>query len=413
MRSIPAVIVSMLTEGIGFRGVLIAAALLVGHASNAAVGLDPAMTKMLADPNVPSDRTKIDWAKLPKVKAERATVFRGKKNEAYSIHSYLCRFGGEFWAVWSSGFVYEDQPGQHVRFATSDDGLHWSKPKAVMPRPEGNIRFITRGLWVRNGELLCLASRDSVGKYFGDDLQLLAYVWNEQAGKWEPKGLVCDDAINNYPPGRLPNGQWMMSRRDCNMKKSMLIGGVESIGGWKTAIVPEPADGHCLTEPCWMTVAGGVLAVVMRDENRSRRIYRAFSTDNGNTWTTPVRTDFPDARSKIFTMKVSRGPYLLINNPNVLNPDPKITYMGLRIPLCVSFSKDGLVYDRMAILRDEVTKPRMPGRNKDPGYMYPHAMEHDGHLYVIYAANKEDIEVLRISLAELRKLGRSNEGETE
>ena len=196
----------------------------------------------------------------------------------------------------------------------------------------------------------------------------------------------------------------MMSRRDHHRKISMLVGGNNSLRDWKHVVVPRPEDGHQLTEPCWTTLPDGQLCILFRDQDSSRRIYRCFSNDHGTTWTTPVRTNYPDAKSKIFVIRLTNGTYALINNPNVLHPDPKVSGRGLRNPLCISLSRDGMTFDRMAALRRQPTSPRISGRAKNPGYQYPHALEHEGHLYVIHAVNKEDIEVLRLPISRLVEL---------
>ena len=75
-----------------------------------------------------------------------------------------------------------------------------------------------------------------------------------------------------------------------------------------------------------------------------------------------------------------------------------------RNPLCLSLSDDGVVFTRMGILRDEPTEPRYEGGAKGAGYHYPHLIEHAGHIYVVYAQNKEDIIVTRIAIDELDSL---------
>ncbi len=72
---------------------------------------------------------------------------------------------------------------------------------------------------------------------------------------------------------------------------------------------------------------------------------------------------------------------------------------GTRIPLSLSLSDDGVVFDRTFTIRDEPTMYRYAG--KDPGYRgyhYPQLLERGGFLYVIHAENMEDIVVKRMAL---------------
>lgn len=120
---------------------------------------------------------------------------------------------------------------------------------------------------------------------------------------------------------------------------------------------------------------------------------RALSADHGRTWSKPVRTNYPDATSKNFPGRLSNGAYFLINNPNPKGRDP----------LAVSFSRDGWTFDRALAIRKNLPPRRFEGRAKGSGTaQYPHAIEHGGSLWVIYATNKEDIEVAEIPVSKLR-----------
>ena len=90
------------------------------------------------------------------------------------------------------------------------------------------------------------------------------------------------------------------------------------------------------------------------------------------------------------------GRYAMASNPST---------DGIRNPLCLSLSDDGVVFTRMAVLRDAPTVYRYAG--KDPGYAgyhYPHLLEHGDHLYVIHAENMEDIVLLRVPIVELNRI---------
>ncbi|MHC4175091.1 MAG: hypothetical protein ACYST5_19435 [Planctomycetota bacterium] len=67
-------------------------------------------------------------------------------------------------------------------------------------------------------------------------------------------------------------------------------------------------------------------------------------------------------------------------------------------------SKDGLNFDRMAVIRFLAPDPRYEGRSKSVGYAYPHSTVVEDNLWVIYSVNKEDIEIAHIPLSKLDKL---------
>jgi pimeloyl-ACP methyl ester carboxylesterase len=323
---------------------------------------------------------------------EAFSIFRAREGVAgFNMHPYVTFFGGKFWAIWSSNRVRDLQAGQYVRYATSGDGVHWSEAGVVTPSEEaGNFRYFARGLWVRDRELWALAARDeAVRPLFGPGLELRGYKW--AGGRWEGPVLIARDAINNFAPERLASGEWMMSRRDHKMRISMLVG---DLGKWRAV----PVGGSGLDEPIWYALPDGVLTAVFRDGNRSRRLFRAFSRDGGRTWTTPVKTDFPDAMAKCNVLRLRSGLYVMASNPNP---------SGVRIPLSLSVSRDGRIFTGQAVLRDAPTVYRYGG--KDPGYAgyhYPQLLEHSGYLYVIHAENMEDIVLLRVPLEAVERLAR-------
>ncbi len=335
----------------------------------------------------------------PRLQAELFTVYRSREGRTgFNMHPYLAWFDNRFWAMWSCNRIRDLQAGQYVRCATSRDGIHWSESSPLMRNEEAaNRRFFARGFWVREGQLIALAARDeAVRPLFGPGLQLLGYRWNGQTKGWDEPILIAPDTINNYPPRRLPSGEWMMARRDHRMKVSMLVGGLASPSEWKCVLMPAPPSGVTLDEPEWWSLPDGTLAAAFRDGAKSRRLYRSLSRDGGASWSVPVQTDFPDATAKFNVLRLGNGWYALASNPNP---------SGKRIPICLSLSSDGLRFLHMAILREEPTIYRYAG--KDPGYAgyhYPHLLEQGGYLYMIHAENMEDIRLLRIPLPEIARL---------
>ena len=142
----------------------------------------------------------------------------------------------------------------------------------------------------------------------------------------------------------------------------------------------------------------GIVHLIIRDQGYTRRLYRSLSFDAGGTWTVPVKTNYPDAASKNMPGRLSNGLYYLISNP-------KDSGANARDPLAISFSRDGWVFSAPMALRKNGPPLRYPGKAKGGhSFQYSHAIEHDGKLWVIYATNKEDIEVSGFSLADFPKL---------
>lgn len=376
---------------------------------NAAAPLPP----MLRLPATGEDPAKIDFAALPVLPGEHAVVTRGAAPWLFRLHNYLAFHEGKYWCMWSHGPVVEDNPTQHVRYATSLDGITWSEPQKIMESSSHRgFRYIARGFWLRDGRLLALASHDEAfndrGKvhFFGKSLQLLAWEWQPESRLWRELGVVFDDAINNFPPQKLPSGEWAMLRRDHLRNVSLLTGGVTSPLDWQaTPVAPtKSADGFRPEEPDWWALPDGRLLGLFRDNAGSKRFYRAVSSDNGRTWSAPEKTNFPDATSKFFCLRTSRGFYVLISNAN-----PKA-----RNPLCLSTSDDGVTFTRMARLPIPETEPVAPTASALPNsviplesFQYPHVIEHDAHLLIACSRRKQAIEIVKLPLTEIDRLRRN------
>lgn len=371
----------------------------VAAAINGFVSRQPEARKMFAAPGLRIAGETADFGALPRVEAELITIYRAVEGKTgFNMHPYIAFHDGRFWAMWSSNKIRDLQAGQYVRYATSVDGVKWSESALVTPSEEAaNFRYFARGFWQRDGELIALAARDeAVRPLFGPGLELRGYRWTGSG--WSEPFVVAKDTINNFPPGRLANGKWLMARRDHKMRSSMLMGGARSTEDWTTLEMPKPETDTVLDEPVWWTLPNGMLSVAFRDGGKSRRLYRSFSRDGGMRWDPPLKTDFPDAMAKFNVLRLSSGWYAMASSPN---PN------GKRIPLCLSLSKDGVVFTRMGVLREAPTMYRYGG--KEPGYAgyhYPQLLEKDGDLYIIHAENMEDIRLLRIRRAELERLAR-------
>jgi len=349
---------------------------------------------------LPDDPHQIDYEKLPRVAAKHVVISDVRDHAGTRVHqhAYLAHHDGRFWAMWSDGpggpragvtpkqhrniVPAHDMPGTRNSFATSKDGLHWSKPSDLTgpPRKKG-YGWIARGLWKRDGELLALASHFNAPGYEGLGLSLEAFRWN--GVKWVAHGTVLDDAMNNFPPKRLPSGEWMMTRRDHQRQVSVMIGGTKAFDDWR--INPLAAyDGNGRPEePYWYVLPDGKTIVgLIRDNGRSKFLLRTFSRNTGRTWSKMHRTNFPDATSKFFVHRTSRGYYVLVSNSNPRKRDP----------LTLAISEDGLIFTKLFWL--------IGGRHVD----YPHIIEHNGHLLIAFSGAKQTMEVMNVSLDELERL---------
>jgi hypothetical protein len=294
--------------------------------------------------------------------------------------------------------VHEEDPDQHIRYANSKDGHKWSESAVLAADPDGPSgpkRWITRGLFVEGGKLHALGALVESAAYGNrgkgvvwENLKLMRFTWSGK--EWTSAGVYADDCMNNFPAVRIA-GMLSMPCRDRNMSVSYRISDSPATG-WKIVPISNDQPFHRMDEPTVYEAADGTVQLIVRDGTRSGRLIRIVSRDKGKSWDLPVSTNYPDATSKNFAARLSNGEYYLINNPSTAGRDP----------LAISFSADGWVYDRPLALRKNGPPARLSARKSGSGSLqYPHAVEHNGSLWVIYSTNKEDIEISEFRLREL------------
>ena len=372
-------------------------------------------------PKSGTDPTKIDYATLPVLKGEHVVISQATRNRQgmnkdnplptdmrFELHNYLAHHDGRFWCIWSDGPKVEDWPTQEVRFAVSEDGLHWQPSGSVTGTPKEPYAFIARGLWVRDGELLALAAHYKGKGAFGVDkeLELWAYAWDGKTNRWRFKQKVYDNAINNFPPQKLSTSEWILTRRDARFNVSVLIGGVKSLDDWRVFPVVKVGEvkGFRPDEPIFWPLPDDSLFALYRDNGGSRRLFHSPSLDAGRTWGKPVITNFPNATSKLFSMQTSSGVRVL-----ALNANPNVG----RRELHLAASRDGRKFTRLARLgipapptHKAIDSPGMRNRFRSgvASLQYPHIIEHDGGLYIALSRNKLQTELLRVPVAEIDAL---------
>lgn len=350
---------------------------------------DPA--RLLEDAELLSDTDKLEL-----VPSRTVTVFNAVAGEwQFNLHSFIARHDGKFWAIWSSGRKDEDSSSQLIRYATSENGLKWSEARILAGDPDGEngpLRWLASGLYERDGKLYalgCLNVAGQKGKVWGE-AKLMRMEWNGNG--WEEGELFADKCMVYFPPMPVKGRDFLVWRDE--YAHFFTARSLPGVAQWEVKRHPGFPPDYRMSETSSYIDPDGVLHLIIRDQGKTRRIYRSLSYDDGATWTLPVKTNYPDAVSKNLSGRLSNGWYYLINNPKTRSRDP----------LGISLSKDGWTYGRPKALRAGSPRLRFEGKAKGGrSFQYADAMEHDGKLWVIYATNKEDIEVSAFEIEDLLK----------
>ncbi|MBD5780386.1 exo-alpha-sialidase [Pelagicoccus sp. NFK12] len=124
----------------------------------------------------------------------------------------------------------------------------------------------------------------------------------------------------------------------------------------------------------------GVLQVLCR--TKQGYLSSSWSYDNGETWTPTRATALPNTGSGTDAVTLKDGRHLLIYN-HTSGPPERLS-KGVRYPIDLAVSSDGVNWDRVMTLE---TEPR------GAGYAYPAIIEgKDGRIHITYTWNRELIK---------------------
>jgi hypothetical protein len=361
-------------------------------------------TQIFQVPGIP-DVDRIAWDQVPRLPGRCVEIFHGQADaSAYNNHANLAFFDGRFFAIWNVGYRDEDAAGQEVVYATSRDGLTWSSPQDVTGRPPSGRRYTDIGLWQCGEAWYALVSqRDAIDPKVpvtDDDCPLYAYRWDSARKIFTDRKVIMHNFFGNNVPKTTSGGDSLILGKGTGTENGILRAARAPRGvlaPW--TITPLPPAPPRMEELEWYSLPDGALVANARSYLNTPagggRLIRLYSHDDGKSWSARLVTNFPEAGARNYGLRLSNGTYVLLLNPNS---------HASRIPLGLARSSDGYSFTRLAAVRWEDTAPRAPGRAKSNGYSYPRAIERDGALYVIYARNKEDVEITVVPLSAIARL---------
>ena len=338
--------------------------------------------------------------------AEHFTVYAPATADdyAYNHGAVLTVFKDRFYMQWQSSFRDEDAEETQVVFATSVDGENWSEP-VILASPRTDT-VITNGGWLHDGDTLIAFINvwpDDTGELKTGYAEFTSSTdglnWSSPARVTHADGSPVDGVIEQDSRA-LPDGRILTTFHvePGLTAKPYYTDDPLGISGWIAGDFSNlPSEGATSRElePSWYTTPDDDIVMVFRDQGNSFQTIISVSEDWGETWSSPIISDFPDSRSKQSAGNLPDGTVFRVNSPR---RDRE------RYPLVLSLSDDGQNFDHAFVLRSglsDLPSMRFDGRYKRIGYSYPKSLVHDGFLYVSYATNKERIELTRIPVEAL------------
>lgn len=326
------------------------------------------------------------------------TVFRAEEGtDHYANGVVMTAFKGTLYCMWQSSPKDEDSDDTWVAYSLSTDGGEtWTKPQPLaLPTTD---YYCTSGGWMARGDTLT-AFVDTWEKGLNPRGGKTSYMTSTDGQNWsrmQPVRMADGTEMNGIleqDPYPLPDGRiigavhFQPGLHVCPVYTDDPTGR----SGWQQGNFPsyDPSDKGKQSrelEPSLYRQPDGTIVMVFRDQRSTFRKLASVSTDRGETWTEPVETNIPDARTKQCAGNLPDGTAFMVGCPS---------NGKWRWPLVLLLSSDGRTFDRAVLLRSgassDLPPQRYSGRYKTLGYNYPKAFVHDGQLIIGYSTNKEEV----------------------
>lgn len=351
------------------------------------------------------DQSKTDHLGLTKATGtETVTIFKPTSTtDHYSNAVVMVGFKGYLYCQWQSSATNEDSDDTWVAYSRSQDGKTWTAPMVLSPSPSDG--YCNTGGWLVVGDSLVAyinvwpAAVSPRGGYAQYRKSADGINWTAQKSVLMKDGTVMK-AIFEQDPHVLSNGRIVNA---AHFQTGLIASPIytddpSGTKGWVRATFSNlsvTSDVSRELEPSTFIQNDGTVVMIFRDQNSTFYKLASSSTNQGQTWSTAELTDMPDSRAKQSAGNLPDGTVYMVNNP-VNNKT--------RIPLAITLSKDGKVFDKAFLLRQggtELQTQQYTGTAKTLGYSYPKSTVYQGYLYVAYSTNKEDVEYTRIPLTSL------------
>lgn len=333
---------------------------------------------------------------------EKATIYQPDGDWSYSHGAAIAWFKGKFYVMFTNGRANEDDCGQRVMYAVSEDGLNWDTPRPLADTQMGEhseLVLQASGFWV-NGDTMVAYYNSS--EYPEESLrgENLRPEKDVSRLNFQNHALTTTDGVHWTDAGSVTyrRGFFMPTHTG-----RLIVPGPPSfpytedpggLGKFSISVLNmsnvNARGANILTESCMYQTDDEIIHMMFRTDTGF--MWASESYDNGKTWTEPFPTKFTNDNSKFWFGTLPDGRFYCVSNP--------IMDSG-RTPLILSLSDDGENFSDQYLLRNEPYQQQYPGMYKSGIYGYPHALVQGDYLYVVYSKHKEAIEVTRVALSEL------------
>ncbi len=367
-----------------------------------------------------TDKCKLDAEKMTnqgftdmgKLRSQRSTVAGFNPHWAYAHHAYIAFYKGKWYIAWSSGKVNEDDLGQRILYAVSEDALNWSKPKVMMDSYRGiysETVLSCYGFYEADGVLYLYITMQEFkpesllengtsrpdGEHSGDVLYRHRYVMSTEDGQNWTEAVRCEWGGGTQCVSMCLNGR----RFFFDMTDAFYNDGTDPLCWKKTGLSYEQVKSANDRGAVLLCEAAGYMTddgvIHMLNRSNAGRLWLSESYDNGENWSDSFPTGFLVESSQFNVGRLPDGRYYIVSNGQK-HPtwDRKELYLYI--------SEDGFLFDKRYTVRDEDDyKIMQKGLAKGGAFAYPTTVIHDGYIVISYTKQKEAVEVTKILINDI------------
>lgn len=319
----------------------------------------------------------------------------------YAHHMDLAEWRGRLYAAWNMTEKDEDVPPSKVVYATSSDGIEWSKPEDLFPR---ELAWACRFYFyhTRNDKMLTFCAARLGDGIVTEDLKSVVLV----------REILPDHRLGEvftliHPIEKMPRSYETSTDKEfvkacCEAVQNNMLLEQQDYGvflGDRKMIWHSKTPKYKGFYPF-----GKAFSFYQRKDLNwvgiSKMGFVTTSADEGQTWTEPqLPPSLIAGAAKVWGQRTHDDRFVL-----AYNPDPK---KAKRFPLVMVNGDDGIHFSDMRVIHGEFPPLRYPGKYKDFGYQYvrgvaawssDHTFADTTAIWLIYSVHKEDIWLSRIPL---------------
>ena len=355
-----------------------------------------------------------DGGLQPTIGVHNIQTMRGERPWTYNHQPMMAYWNGKFYMHYLTDPRHEHEAPGKTMLQTSEDGYSWTQPVDLFPEynvPEG---FCKEGSTLPPAHNLKAVMHQRVGWYVAPNGKLIAigYYGICQTMKDDPNdgngiGRVVREIKKDGTFGPIyfihynhgfneknTDYPYYKKAKDKNFVKAVDALIADPMQRMQWAEESDRGD-DILPFKSPLKAFSGYTLPDGRKVGLWKHALTSISADGGNTWREPAyrAPGLVNSNAKIWGQRLSDGSYATVYNP-----------AEYRWPLAISLSSDGLDYNTLSLVHGDVMPLRNGGQFKSYGPQYVRGIQEgngtpkDGHLWVTYSTNKEDMWVSRIAV---------------